>query len=1451
MKRYFSLLVVLALTATAWAQHTDLTSYYSAADGKCGATLKTALFNIITSHTNIGYDGLWTAYQTTDKRSDGKLYDIYSNTTNYVIGGSAQGANYTQEGESYNREHLIPQSVFNEKSPMKADAHFVYPADGYINNMRSNYPFGTVGTVTTTSNNDYSKLGSAASSLGYSGTVFEPNDEYKGDIARAILYFVTCYESELTSSEWKTFAMFDKTSYPSLTTWATTLLLAWSAADPVSQKEIDRNDAVDALQGNRNPFVDYPGIEQYIWGDMKTTNVNLADLASGSASVIRPVISPNGGTFSSSQSVTITCATSGATIHYTLDGSTPTNSSTAYTGPIALTSTTTLKAIAYVGSNASSVATATFTKSSSGGSVGTLLYESFSGYTSSNDGTAAIATDNANLDYSSWTSFDRLYLGKNGCGKMGSGNYAGSMTASNLPLTGDGTLTFKVQKYGTDTGTLGVTVTGATATGDLTVTPESDWTDYTVNLTAGTGNVSITFATSAKRAYIDEIRLVAAGSEVTAPDAPVFSPNGGSFSTSQDVTITCATAGTTIYYTTDGSIPTQNSNLYSGVIALQATTTINAVAIDGDGNISEVATATFTKTGSGTTETQLLYESFSGYTGASDSGTAFTTSSSELDYNRWGTLTNIYPGGTTEGYGGGAYGKMGTSSKNGSLTASGIALTGAGTLTFMVRKWDSVTLNVTVTGATATGDVSITPTDTWTKYTVNLTEGNGDVSITFATSSKRARIDEIEIIAGTAEEDTPADPTFGVVAGTYLPTQTITLACATTGANIYYTTDGSEPSNSNGTLYTAAFTLPSVGIYTVKAIAVSSGGTKYSSVVSRTYTIEEATPADPTFSPAAGTYKAAQSITISCATSGAVIHYTTDGTTPTASSPTYSSAISLSTNGTYTVKAIAVSSGGTKTSDVVTATYTINITTPPAAPRFSLAGGTYNTPQSIQVVAEEGCTITYYWGTNSSNEPSVNYTGAVVLNSAGTYYLKAYATKDDVDSDVTEATYIYTPASGNTTYSATEFVKATSTTDLVENRPCLIVCEDQNLALQTIASNKGTGTSVTISSSQINISGLDTKPAVYTLGISTVSSTNYWTFKNGSSYIKAKDSSKTDLDTESSLSDNSRWTISISSDDATIASKVGGSRQLLYQISGNCIRYYATSNASSNSYNNLQLYVGKEQVVSSEPTASKLTAGLYRIKDAAGYLCVDTNGTLTKTSDASDLGTIFKVTGSDGTYQLEAQGKSIASYSKTIVTLGDNAEVSLTHGTKNEYISVGSNTYINADGKAAAVGAEWTFEEITTENAASYAPTLELKQPTSGDVPTGDALYSTFYADFPFTVTGDDVIVYTMNSGYKSVEVPANTTIPAGTAVLIQASSADVKIVPKYGALNVTLPDNNKDNILRGTCQPVSITSLGLKSNQKVFVFNGKNNTPAFYPLDTTKVSTLSANRVYIIYPAN
>lgn len=252
-----SLLFVLVCAVQAQAP----TGYYSAADGAKGASLKTALFNIIKNHDNIGYDGLWNAYKTTDRRPDGKLWDMYSNKTNYDIGGSAQGKNYKQEGDAYNREHSVPQSWFNEASPMKADVFHVYPTDGYVNNRRSNYPFGENAGEEYKSNGGFCKLGKCTTP-GYSGRVFEPADEYKGDFARSYFYMATCYEDKINGWD----GVFGCGKYPGIADWSLKMFLRWAEQDPVSQKEIDRNNAAYKLQKNRNPFIDYPGLEQYVWG---------------------------------------------------------------------------------------------------------------------------------------------------------------------------------------------------------------------------------------------------------------------------------------------------------------------------------------------------------------------------------------------------------------------------------------------------------------------------------------------------------------------------------------------------------------------------------------------------------------------------------------------------------------------------------------------------------------------------------------------------------------------------------------------------------------------------------------------------------------------------------------------------------------------------------------------------------------------------------------------------------------------------------------------------------------------------------------------------------------------------------------------------------------------------------------------------------------------------------
>ena len=498
-------------------------TYYQAANGKSGAALKTAMCGIIYNRkSERTYKQLWTDFEKTDMRSDGLVWDMYSGISNFKFGDDQDKGSHTPEGTAYNREHSFPNSWFGgEVSPMYTDLFHLYPTDGFVNEKRSNYPFGETNSPTYYSEGVFSKLG-PCSYPGYTGTVFEPNDLYKGDFARTYFYMVTCYEEKI--EDWyeknsESHPTLDGNKYPGLSSWQLSMLMEWAENDQVSAKEKARNLAVVDIQGNRNPFIDYPGLEEYIWGEWQDVEFSYDNYVSPyEGAVSTPTFSPVGGTYTTAQTVTISCATSGATIYYTTDGTTPSASSTEYNAAITISETTTLKAIAIKDDTESSVAEATYTINTGGGdeptpSGETLLWESFSGYTEASDGSANLDPSNENLDYKGWSSFTKVFLGKNGCGKLGSSSAAGSMEAKGIKLTGSGVLTFKVLKYSSDSGKLNVTITGATADGDLQVTPESSWTEYTVNLTDANGTVGIKFATSSKRAYIDDIKLVAAGQE--------------------------------------------------------------------------------------------------------------------------------------------------------------------------------------------------------------------------------------------------------------------------------------------------------------------------------------------------------------------------------------------------------------------------------------------------------------------------------------------------------------------------------------------------------------------------------------------------------------------------------------------------------------------------------------------------------------------------------------------------------------------------------------------------------------------------------------------------------------------------------------------------------------------------------------------------------------------------
>lgn len=278
---------LLTLAETFWAQGPNNSgTYYINADGKKGAELKTALSGIIYNrdeggNLNSAYKALWTHFQSTDSRPNGKVWDMYSNLREMSFGIDQDTGSGSKEGQFYNREHSMPNSWFGAKvMPMYTDLHHMYPTDKVVNNKRSNHPFGETNGESYKSANNFSKLGKCTYP-GYNGIVFEPNDEYKGDFARTYFYMVTCYEEKLPdwyvyygvsgSGETKNavLATLDGNTYPGLSPWQLEMLMKWAKNDPVSEKEINRNNAVYLIQRNRNPFIDYPGLEDYIWGEKK------------------------------------------------------------------------------------------------------------------------------------------------------------------------------------------------------------------------------------------------------------------------------------------------------------------------------------------------------------------------------------------------------------------------------------------------------------------------------------------------------------------------------------------------------------------------------------------------------------------------------------------------------------------------------------------------------------------------------------------------------------------------------------------------------------------------------------------------------------------------------------------------------------------------------------------------------------------------------------------------------------------------------------------------------------------------------------------------------------------------------------------------------------------------------------------------------------------------------
>ena len=259
MKRLISSLFLLLLVVGVTAQK----EYYTPVDGvKGGATLKTALYELIKNHKKIGYgsgeDKTWGAFYTTDavvENGKRRVLDMYSSEKRYFgnKGSAVSGMNI---------EHSVAKSWWGgNQNNAYCDIHHLNPSDHNANSRKSNYPLGELTSVSW--DNGVTFVGKANID-GSSMNAYEPCDEYKGDFARVFMYMFTCYQDLTWEYTWMNY---EKSTYPTLKPWAVKLLLKWHKQDPVSTKEVSRNNAVYEVQGNRNPFIDYPQLADYVWGD--------------------------------------------------------------------------------------------------------------------------------------------------------------------------------------------------------------------------------------------------------------------------------------------------------------------------------------------------------------------------------------------------------------------------------------------------------------------------------------------------------------------------------------------------------------------------------------------------------------------------------------------------------------------------------------------------------------------------------------------------------------------------------------------------------------------------------------------------------------------------------------------------------------------------------------------------------------------------------------------------------------------------------------------------------------------------------------------------------------------------------------------------------------------------------------------------------------------------------
>ncbi len=314
-------------SAAIWAKSvtpaSDIPAYYSSIDGLAGEQMFSQLTSITNGgYSDVGYKGLWTAYKETDTDASNNIIDMYSNCR--FTYSANQCGNYKNECDCYNREHSVPKSWFGGgTSNIGSDVFHVVPTDGKVNSFRSNFSFGE---VSSGESHGTCNLGSSVASIhnskrticaaentnttcGISRKVFEPADQYKGDFARGYFGIILKWNRSKTMTQDGGSEMFNSTYTKSanygLKPYAVALLMKWHRDDPVSQKEIDRNNGIQKTQGNRNPFIDYPYLAEYIWGERSGQGVDMSHMIPSTDSRFTPGRSDGWDGYTDIETVTV------------------------------------------------------------------------------------------------------------------------------------------------------------------------------------------------------------------------------------------------------------------------------------------------------------------------------------------------------------------------------------------------------------------------------------------------------------------------------------------------------------------------------------------------------------------------------------------------------------------------------------------------------------------------------------------------------------------------------------------------------------------------------------------------------------------------------------------------------------------------------------------------------------------------------------------------------------------------------------------------------------------------------------------------------------------------------------------------------------------------------------------------------------------------------------------